>query len=461
MGNSRIVRFAIYFLLACIMLSCVAAYMALEDSPCIPQDMQAGVEDALKVRRLVKRSLGRLLRNTDTAVVYASEEELNSLMLFISRGIKRISGRINVSPEGINAAVCLRLPRNPFGSYINMRIGIRPSKEGISITQASLGNVSIPGKVFLAFARLMLDLFMGDEGGSVLINSVQSLHINNNWAVIRFNAVPELKTRLAKAKERWEFMRDTVSFHGDLDSIRVYYKKLIDLDRNIPAGSVSLDKFLKPLFQFASERGGDPAKENQAALLALSIFLGSQSIEGLIGPVVTGELKDYRIQHSQVVLGNRTDLRMHFLISAALKIISDSGITYALGEFKELADAGRGGSGFSFADLAADRTGVRFAEIAIDSSSRARSFQSVMSGALNEAVFFPDISELPEGLSKAAFEKYYGNVESREYRALVMAIDGCIDRLPAYRQRINHQIESSGGCKISAVMPQYRKVSSR
>jgi hypothetical protein len=84
-----------------------------------------------------------------------------------------------------------------------------------------------------------------------------------------------------------------------------------------------------------------------------------------------------------------------------------------------------------------------------------------MSGALNEEVFFPDISELPEGLSKAAFEKYYGNVESREYRALVMAIDGCIDRLPAYRQRINHQIESSGGCKISAVMPQYRKVSSR
>ena len=52
-------------------------------------------------------------------------------------------------------------------------------------------------------------------------------------------------------------------------------------------------------------------------------------------------------------------------MSAGIKLIADSGISFAAGEFKELLDALSGGSGFSFADLAADRAGTHFAKMAV------------------------------------------------------------------------------------------------
>jgi hypothetical protein len=58
-----------------------------------------------------------------------------------------------------------------------------------------------------------------------------------------------------------------------------------------------------------------------------------------------------------IMLGGRQDLRLHFIVSLGIKVIADSGISFAAGEFKELLDALSGGSGFSFADLAADRAG--------------------------------------------------------------------------------------------------------
>jgi hypothetical protein len=135
-----------------------------------------------------------------------------------------------------------------------------------------------------------------------------------------------------------------------------------------------------------------------------------------------------------VFLGGRQDLRLHFVVSAGLKLISDQGIGSAIGEFKELLDAGKGGSGFSFIDLAADRAGIRFAERAVDPAGGARRLQEMMSVSPTEQLFFPLVADLPENMPREEFERRYGGIGKPGYDKMVREIDRRIDQCPVHQK---------------------------
>ena len=122
----------------------------------------------------------------------------------------------------------------------------------------------------------------------------------------------------------------------------------------------------------------------------------------------------------------------HFIYSAGIALATQQGIGIAAGEFKELLDSG-GGSGFSFADLAADRAGIHFVAAATSSESSARQFQRDMIVNTSESAFFPDIAGLREGLSEVEFEQFYGSIQSERYRAQVALIDQRIAGLVVYK----------------------------
>ena len=131
------------------------------------------------------------------------------------------------------------------------------------------------------------------------------------------------------------------------------------------------------------------------------------------------------------LLAQRQDLSLHFIYSAAIKLLSEQGMSAAIGEFKELMDRGNGGSGFSFVDLAADLAGVEFAKSATN-ELKARQFQYTLAGNTLESTFFPDISALPEGLSKSAFNQQFKQVDSPEYKAMLTNIRQRIASLPIH-----------------------------
>jgi hypothetical protein len=289
--------------------------------------------------------------------------------------------------------------------------------------------------VALVPLRIALDLALGDNKGTAIVDSVQSVAVEQKTITVQFRPVPHLKERLQNLKTRLRGLRDDMALLGDPMAVRTYYAKLIELvEKSARSRPVSMAHFVGPVFQLAQRRSraGNPVDENQAAVLALAMYFGDWRFGRLIGPVLTEEMKRHRPRTRGVQLGGRRDLRLHFIISAGLKIVADSGVTVAIGEFKELLDAGRGGSGFSFADLAADRAGVRFAEVATDRSGGAESLQSLFAGEAGEESFFPRVAGLPEGIPREEFERRFGTVESPEYRALVREIDHRIRQLPAY-----------------------------
>ncbi len=75
-----------------------------------------------------------------------------------------------------------------------------------------------------------------------------------------------------------------------------------------------------------------------------------------------------------------------------------------IGIAKEVDDSDKG-SGFSFADLAADNAGVKMGEIAVGHPEQAVLFRKRMGAIEQETDFMPLIDGLPEGIRKLEFKK--------------------------------------------------------
>lgn len=448
--------FSITFLIFLIVIIPVSfLWLILESKPSTSGSKGATVEDAVLVRSLVKRSHRALRRNKEEAWLSFTENDLNSLMVFMARGINQSSGNVEVSTSGVRAELSFKIPDNPIGKYVNIRVGILPSDTNLRMSYIAVGRLRIPGTIVMFAGPLLLDTILGQDLGTLAFGAIKTVQIRGKKVFLKIRPLPDLKERLFEAQRRMGTVRDSVSHVGDPLVVREYYAKLIEIDTNFRGiKSISLSRYISPLFQMAKERGGDPAEENQAAVLALSMFLGSRRIESFVGPFKTVNMKKYRLKNRKVSLAGRKDLRLHFLVSAGLTIITQSGITHAVGEFKELMDAGwKGGSGFSFADLAADRAGVHFAQMAINIDS-AKKFQETFSRNVQEHDFFPSINTLPEGITKLEFDNYYGNVEGEQYLNLVGAINKCIvSSLPAYSHTEETVPPSQDLCDFSGVVP--------
>ncbi len=411
------------------------AYFGTENQPAVQSVKTVTAADAARARALAKRVVNQILHARTATTLRFNEHELDAVLSLVNRGIGRLVGDTSISPDGLEAAITFRLPRNPLRNYVNLRFGLNPSDTGLDIATTSLGRIPIPGAMMTVLIGQSLNLMLGDDTGSKLIQSVTSVKFGRNVVKLRIMPVPDLHERLRAFSKRLADVRNDVSLLGDREVIGIYYQRLVELDSiGRRPGTASLAEVFGPLFTLVKDRSrlDDPATENQAALLALVIYFADSRFERLTGPVRQGLLKGHHPRNRDIRLGGRHDLLLHFLISAGLKLVSDQGIAMAIGEFKELLDSNKGGSGFSFVDLAADRAGLRFAEVATSTTSGARHLQNVLAGKSTERAFFPRFTDLPEGLSETEFTSRYGNVDDSRYTAVIKEIDRRLAGADAY-----------------------------
>jgi hypothetical protein len=119
----------------------------------------------------------------------------------------------------------------------------------------------------------------------------------------------------------------------------------------------------------------------------------------------------------------------HFVVSAAMTALLGEKEAALWGVGKELADAARqGGSGFSFADLAADRAGVRFAKGVLAGNPPVAGLAT----SFRIDNYLPPVDGLAEGLSLDKVIKTYGGQGDPRFKAQIKEIDRRIEALPAY-----------------------------
>lgn len=161
----------------------------------------------------------------------------------------------------------------------------------------------------------------------------------------------------------------------------------------------------------------------RAFLLGIGVALDTSGMlrtnpltRGLWKRVENDEARKARLK----VLGHppmhaRHDLCQHFVVSAALTAVGGARAAEAAGLLKELLDADPGGSGFSFADLAADLSGIALAQALIDKPARL--------AGLSRRCLIADVCVAPkglvEGLSLKELERRFGDTKDKRFVAEV------------------------------------------
>ena len=225
-----------------------------------------------------------------------------------------------------------------------------------------------------------------------------------------------------------EQLRARLVPQADQERMRAYNDRLVSVARDLIPGA-GLDRLLGPLLELASERsaGGDPGAENLAALLVLEAYVNGRNL----GTLVPGAREWSSARRTALTIQGRTDLSQHFMISAVLAATGGGVLADVFGLYKEIDDS-RGGSGFSFADLAADRAGTRFGELCVGSTESAQAVHRAIRLGLDNADLMPQALDLPEQMSEAEFGRRYGGTDDPRYRHLADEIERRIGALPLY-----------------------------
>lgn len=414
----------------------VVAFLVLQSQPLALEVEQLTPKRARQVRNLAYRIKSNFLTSEQPRDFQLREDELNGLLALAERAIPQFRGRVDVTRSGVLGALTLRVPPNPFGSHLNLSVLVRPSAEGFDLAHAQIGSLRLPGFLAEPACRLALNLALGWGNGTAMLDMIREVSLTEDTVVVSFHPLPDFQWRLASTRQRFQQVRDDAAVLGDPELVRFYYRKIVSMaELMAPGRTVPLGSYLSALFHAAKLQSvpGRAVEENRAAIMALAVYFGSPRFEILTGPVTPVEADRHQSRASSTTLANRKDLRLHFIYSAALKLASDSGTSFALGEFKEILDTGPLGSGFSFADLAADRAGVRFAEEATRSEPSALRLQDILAGDASESIFFPPLEGLPEDLREQRFTGEYKDLDAPEYRSMLAEIDRRLDSLPLYR----------------------------
>lgn len=160
---------------------------------------------------------------------------------------------------------------------------------------------------------------------------------------------------------------------------------------------------------------------SRAAFVALSFLVVGERIER-VAPRAAELAGHCPRPIGPITLQQREDLAMHWAFSAGLTAVLGGETASSLGEWKELDDSLPNGSGFSFVDLAADRSGMQAALRALDSATVASAARG-LSRATEDSLLPAALLQAPEGLSEASFEDSFSSLDQARYRQAVASID--------------------------------------
>lgn len=127
-------------------------------------------------------------------------------------------------------------------------------------------------------------------------------------------------------------------------------------------------------------------------------------------------------------LRDRGDWLQHFAVSASLAAAFNPDVAESLGIAKEVQDA-NGGSGFSFADLAADDAGIALAVNVLQHPKRLGN----VAASFSVADFMPATADLEEGLKLPELNRKFGEIGSERFKAACRDIKARAFDLPVYR----------------------------
>ena len=389
----------------------------LDSQPLVSRGATIAPQSVAQARWLLLTNDPRRLRSGDfrrTAIPAALiDDGLNYLATRFLHG----RGALILAEQTAEIRLTLRPPFFPGERYLNLSATLRQAAGEPRISAAKIGALPLPPGL-IEFA---------------LASGVRLAGYEREWNLAR-HAIRELKFEPERQRVIvgyvWESAlldraRSVAVSRDDLARMRSAQEMLAAmLDHKAPGSKVELATILGPLLDV---NGSDQRENRRAAIFILAAYQSEKNIVALIPEAANWP----RLRPVILTLQGRGDSAQHFVVSAGLAAWAGEPIADAIGLYKELDDA-RHGSGFSFADLAADRAGTRFGELINQNDAK---LQLLTQGKLGNRDLAPTLDDLPESLNEGEFRRQFGNTGSPAYQRLADEIEHRLAVMPLYQTK--------------------------
>ena len=360
------------------------------------------------------------------------EQKLMRLSSILSSQYPKTQIQLQITNAALKTASQFEFSVGRYTLFFKISCTIKNALKGTEVTVCKLGKIPVFGAVAeIVFSKLLNNLF-GDNSSSLTTSLLSGSRIAGRSLLVFAHKPIEFLAQTSRNNSSpinplntfssWRFV-EPKSVNTYLSAFSVYQGTNISLAELIFMG-----------FELArtSPNNLPPEKENEALLWALALSSGTQEFARFLArPDALIQL-----QPINATLSQRRDLAQHFIYSAALYLVGSEELANIVGEAKEIFDSQPNGSGFSFADLAADKAGVKFAEYATSNNKTAIAVQCILTGERKESHFFPNITELPEGISETDFKQTFSSVNSTQYKQLVSIIETRLNYVPVFRDSL-------------------------
>jgi hypothetical protein len=403
-------------MLALLLAALLAVALAVEGTPLVASRSDVSPADVDRAVALAKLHDPRRAAPGQLQQVALQERDIDLLLYQAARRWLAANSRVRLQPGRL--IVQATVPA-PLGRWLNVELGLHQTATLPEVDQLRVGRLRLPAALALPLLRAVAPRPGLQADALLAVDLIERVTFGRGQVMVNYRFGADTADRL-----RAVFMTP-----GDQQRLRAYAERLATLTQGNRGDKVSMASLLQPLFTLAAERsaaGGDATEENRAALLTLTFFANHRPL-ALVVPAADSWLQPRPLV---LTLQRREDFPLHFLISALIAAAADTPLADAVGLWKELDDARRGGSGFSFNDLAADRAGTRFGEFAVREAAR---LQARIARGVVEADFMPTASDLPESLPEAEFIKRYGGVGGAAYKRMLAEIEARVDALPVFQ----------------------------
>lgn len=417
-------KFLKYFICSLLVIFIGLCLLIFEGESTVDADASAQVGYADTVQSLVTELKSSVRKRYTYQTINISEEQANSIAGFAQRAREQLIADIKFNDKKATLRGSYRISTWFGNVFLNVLIEVSEG-ESVSINSLKLGKLPLPPQWSLSTAERLANAYTSSHVASKAIETVQYIRITDDRLSVD---IAPLDTFLREFKN--------IKTGGSAKDTRIlkiriaHYLRLLDnfnIEQDqLSNGRVPLELYISVLMREAHEMSIESSAtlENEAAILALAIYAGHHRFAALVGDL-SFAIDTIPYVRNKPTLLNREDLSLHFIFSAAIKLMSEKGISIAIGEFKELMDRGEGGSGYSFVDLAADLSGANFAALAVEPKT-AKHVQNVLKHKPDASLFMVSTLELEEGLDKQEFELKYGKVDSEQY---VVSLDEINQRI--------------------------------
>lgn len=347
-----------------------------------------------------------------------SQSDADLLLGLASRRLGKPSLRLLLGDGSAILQASVRLEALPFDPWFNVVARLHVVSGLPQLDGMRIGRLPLPRSLSNLIVRRVMRHMEGAVETKHIADMIQSMHITPGRLQLAYRWNVDSPSRL----------KSLLVSRADIERLRAYQERIAAAAARLaPAQSISVPDLLTSVFALAQRRSAttDASSENRAAIVVMAFYASGRDLTDLTPEAQNWPAAEYRV----VTLDNRIDLARHFLISAALAAESDSALAEVIGLYKEVDDS-RGGSGFSFADVAANRAGSRFGHLAVLAPGR---LQNVLAAGITEADFMPDLRGLPESLPEAEFKRRYGGPDAPAYQMMTTEIEARISARPLFR----------------------------